>query len=302
MYPAASHVAGRILSSRTEGGYIIATLAGDLDIAAAPMLRDKLLVMLDPAASRLIIDLSATRYADASGLAVLISTGRRARLLGGFLRLAAPSPQVTDVLSITGLSRHLATFPTVHAAINSPPRSQRRHDGGTEVRANIGTPSATQAQPAGSHAGMAWRAADHGELRMAGRRPPPPVRSPAACPGPGPFRHQPRRVDPSGTWHPVRAHPAAPDPLPGGGSHREPPAPPPGPISPACPHLSARRRAGIDHPSRAMPGMRRRTPRRRHVSGPGIHATSHPRPVAQSAAARDQASPAVGPASSAPAP
>ncbi len=167
MYPAASHVAGRILSSRTEGGYIIATLAGDLDIAAAPMLRDKLLVMLDPAASRLIIDLSATRYADASGLAVLISTGRRARLLGGFLRLAAPSPQVTDVLSITGLSRHLATFPTVHAAINSPPRSQRRHDGGTEVRANIGTPSATQAQPAGSHAGMAWRAADHGELRMA---------------------------------------------------------------------------------------------------------------------------------------
>jgi anti-sigma B factor antagonist len=167
MSTAASYVAGRILSSRTERGYIIATLGGDLDIAAAPVLRDELLVMLDPAASRLIIDLSAVRYADASGLAVLIATGRRARLLGGFLRLASPSPQVADVLSITGLNRHLATFPTLHAAINSPRRSQRRQDGETDVRTDIGTRGATQAQPARARAGMTSRAADHGELRMA---------------------------------------------------------------------------------------------------------------------------------------
>ena len=44
-------------------------------------------------------------FSDASGLAVLIGTGRRARRLGGFLRLAAVSPQVDRVLDITGLHR-----------------------------------------------------------------------------------------------------------------------------------------------------------------------------------------------------
>ena len=99
MYPAASGVVGLSLSARTERGYLIAALGGELDIAAAPILREKLLVMLGPAASRLIIDLSAISYADASGLAVLVATGRRARLLGGFLRLASPSLQVAEVLS-----------------------------------------------------------------------------------------------------------------------------------------------------------------------------------------------------------
>jgi anti-anti-sigma factor len=75
-----------------------------------------------PAASHLIIDLSAVEHADASGLAVLVGSRRRARLLGGSLRLAAPSPQVARVLSATGMNRHLDIFPTVRAAITGQPR------------------------------------------------------------------------------------------------------------------------------------------------------------------------------------
>jgi anti-anti-sigma factor len=167
MYPAANGVLGLSLSSRTERGYIIAALGGELDIAAAPMLREKLLVMLGPAARRLIIDLSAISYADASGLAVLVATGRRARLLGGFLRLASPSPAAAEVLSITGLNQHLAIFPTVHAAITGPPRNPSRHDGRADAITGMGTSSATNAKHAHAHAGGAYRAADHGELRMA---------------------------------------------------------------------------------------------------------------------------------------
>ena len=48
-----------------------------------------------------VIDLSKVSHCDASGLAVLIGTGRRARLLGGFLRLAAVSPQVDQGLHRT---------------------------------------------------------------------------------------------------------------------------------------------------------------------------------------------------------
>jgi anti-anti-sigma factor len=96
---------------------VIVVLRGGLDITSAPALREKLLGLLRHGASRLIVDLSAVGYADASGLAVLVGAGRRAGLLGGWLRLASPTPDVARVLSATGLDRHLATFPTVADAI-----------------------------------------------------------------------------------------------------------------------------------------------------------------------------------------
>jgi hypothetical protein len=74
-------------------------------------------------------------YADASGLAVLVGTARRAGLLGGFLRLAAPAHAVTSVLSLTGLGRQLDVFPTVQAAITGPPSSQHRPYSKTDGKA-----------------------------------------------------------------------------------------------------------------------------------------------------------------------
>ena len=121
------------LSTRTEHGHLIATLSGVLDIASAPALRERLLRLLQPAASRLVINLSAVRYADASGLAVLVGTGRRARLHGGSLRLAAPAPAVAKVLRLTGMHRQLDIFPTVQAAMTGPPHGQHRHDSTTRI-------------------------------------------------------------------------------------------------------------------------------------------------------------------------
>jgi anti-sigma B factor antagonist len=117
---AADDASPRLTSRADRGGYVIAALKGELGIASAPALRGQLLSLLR-AASHLIIDLSAVKHADASGLAVLVGSGRRARLLGGSLRLAAPSPQVARVLSATGLNQHLDTFPTVRAAITGQP-------------------------------------------------------------------------------------------------------------------------------------------------------------------------------------
>jgi anti-anti-sigma factor len=113
------------LAAQTAGGITIAELTGELDIASAPALRDQLLSLLRPGSSRLVIDLSRVSFCDASGLAVLVNTARRARLLGGFLRLAAVSPQVGKVLNITGLHQHLASFPTVQAAVTGAQAAER---------------------------------------------------------------------------------------------------------------------------------------------------------------------------------
>ena len=108
------------LSTRTAAGITVAELAGELGIACVPALREQLLGLLSPGSDRLVIDLSKVSSCDARGLAVLVGAGRRARLFGGFLRLAAVSAQVDHVLRMTGLHRHLSVFPTVQAAITSP--------------------------------------------------------------------------------------------------------------------------------------------------------------------------------------
>jgi len=119
-HSAAHEASLRFTSPTDRGGYAIAALSGDLGIASAPALREQLRSLLR-AASQLIIDLSAVEHADASGLAVLVGSGHRARLLGGSLRLAAPSPEVARVLSATGMNQHLDVFPTVRAAITGQP-------------------------------------------------------------------------------------------------------------------------------------------------------------------------------------
>jgi anti-anti-sigma factor len=119
MVPVTSPFPGLTLVSRTVGSFVIAELTGELDIANSPALRDQLLGLLGRSSSRLVLDLSKVTYCDASGLAVLVGTGRRARLLGGSLRLAAISSQVDEVLQTTGLLRSLDVFPTVRAAAAS---------------------------------------------------------------------------------------------------------------------------------------------------------------------------------------
>jgi anti-anti-sigma factor len=107
---------GLEFSARAEDDYVIASISGVLDVACAPVLREQLRGLLSPRASRLIIDLSNVSFCDASGLAVLVGTGRRARLLGGVLRLAAPAPAVASALRSSGLLPQFEVFPTVLAA------------------------------------------------------------------------------------------------------------------------------------------------------------------------------------------
>jgi anti-anti-sigma factor len=109
-----------VVSCRTEPGYLVVALAGSLDSAGAPALREYLLRLVHQCAGRLVLDLSAVRYADVGGLTVVVGTGRRTRLLGGWLRVASPAPVVADVLAATGLDRQLDIYASVEAAVSVP--------------------------------------------------------------------------------------------------------------------------------------------------------------------------------------
>ena len=95
-----------IVKDIPHGGTIV-KLSGELDVASAPDLRERLLIILDRhAPSRFILDLSALSFIDSSGIAVLVNTERRARLLGCTLELAAPQAAVWRVLQVCGLQHH----------------------------------------------------------------------------------------------------------------------------------------------------------------------------------------------------
>jgi anti-anti-sigma factor len=159
-HPVAEDAGPMTLTALTApDGAVIVTLTGDLDIASAPAARERLLSLIRPGACQLVIDMSAVRYADASGLAVLVSTKRRAVLLGGELRLAALRPEVAEVLTVTGLNRHLAAYPTVQAAV-----ADREPGARTALPGTGPAVIAAQAPPAQAQAGPG---ADSGELHLA---------------------------------------------------------------------------------------------------------------------------------------
>jgi anti-anti-sigma factor len=107
------------LSVRRKDGYAIVKISGEIDIARTPVLREQLLGLLRPSASRLVVDLSGVTFCDASGLAVLVGVARRVGLLGGSLRLAAPPPLMSTVLRLTGLDSRFEIFATVPEAIGA---------------------------------------------------------------------------------------------------------------------------------------------------------------------------------------
>jgi anti-anti-sigma factor len=99
----------------------IVQICGELDISTAPDLRERLLAILNRRApSRLVLDLSKLEFMDSSGVAVLVSTERRTRLLGSTVVLVDPQRPVWRVLQVCGLDRYFLLFADVAAAIEGP--------------------------------------------------------------------------------------------------------------------------------------------------------------------------------------
>jgi anti-anti-sigma factor len=112
-------IPGMNVSCRTDRGYFVTSLRGALVAAVAPALREYLLRIVHESVGLLVIDLSAVTRADVNGLTVLVGAGRRASLLGGLLRLAAPAAGVAAALRTTGLDRQLHVYHSVEAAISN---------------------------------------------------------------------------------------------------------------------------------------------------------------------------------------
>jgi anti-sigma B factor antagonist len=79
-------------------------VAGELDLAVAPWLRDQLDALFVGGASSLVIDMTDATFLDSTALGVLVAGLNRCSDRGGQMHLVVTEPQVLRVLRITGLT------------------------------------------------------------------------------------------------------------------------------------------------------------------------------------------------------
>jgi anti-anti-sigma factor len=102
---------------RDEAGYSVVAPRGRLYFDTVDPLRDALLVLGARERPRVVLDLSGVPICDSSGLNLMAQTHRLAARRGGWLRLVAIQWGVRRVLEATNLTRMLAIYDTVEAAV-----------------------------------------------------------------------------------------------------------------------------------------------------------------------------------------
>lgn len=97
-------------------GVVVVRCAGRLNMVAAPGLKACLDLTLEGGGRNVVLDLEGVPFIDSSGLGVLIGGLKKARQVGGDLRIVAVSEQVSTVLGLTNLDRVLRPYDSVEAA------------------------------------------------------------------------------------------------------------------------------------------------------------------------------------------
>ncbi len=98
-----------VLGSRSENGWAVLEVQGEVDLYTSPQLRDAILRLTEEGENRIVVDLNNVSFMDSSGLGVLVAGLKRARERGGELALVFGEGSVQKVLGITGLDK---VFPT----------------------------------------------------------------------------------------------------------------------------------------------------------------------------------------------
>jgi anti-sigma B factor antagonist len=82
-------------------------------------LKEQMLQLFDEGKCNLIIDLSAVRFVDSSGLGALVSGFKNASAREGSLKLCCLQPQVRSMFELTRLHRVFEIFTSVEEALES---------------------------------------------------------------------------------------------------------------------------------------------------------------------------------------
>jgi anti-sigma B factor antagonist len=90
-----------------KGTHVVAA-GGELDMGAAPAIRDTIERLLEEQVRVLVVDLSEATFIDSTTIGVLMGAKRRLRAAGGSLQIVCTEPNLLRIFEIVGLSQQLS--------------------------------------------------------------------------------------------------------------------------------------------------------------------------------------------------
>lgn len=106
-----SPVAGAAALSVVVSGSVdhaVLHVAGELDLATAPQLRDAVAAVVDQGVTAVVVDLARLAFVDSSGVAALAAAVRQLGERGGRLSVRSVPPRAARVFAVTGLDAMVA--------------------------------------------------------------------------------------------------------------------------------------------------------------------------------------------------
>lgn len=100
-------------------GVAVVSASGEIDVATAPPLRDRLQALTTSGKSTVVVDLLGVTFLDSTALGVLVGALKRCREAGGDLPLVIEEPRILKVFEITGLTGVFPIFESVRDAVGS---------------------------------------------------------------------------------------------------------------------------------------------------------------------------------------
>ena len=124
------------------GGVPVVAAPEEIDITNAEALRSALLTAAADGPGTLVVDMTATRFCDSSGLHTLIAAHKRAGAEGREVLLVIPDTAVLRVFALTAMDRVIPNFTTLAEALAQtaacPNGHSRQRDDGDAARAARG--------------------------------------------------------------------------------------------------------------------------------------------------------------------
>jgi anti-sigma B factor antagonist len=99
-------------------GLAVVTPPAEIDLANAGQLREAL-ELAGPEDTTIVVDMTANRFCDSSGISVLVRAHKRARAGGGEIRLVTGGATLHRVFKVTGLDRVFLIFDSLAEAITA---------------------------------------------------------------------------------------------------------------------------------------------------------------------------------------
>lgn len=106
------------LDTTEQGEWTVLRVSGEIDVATAPKLREKIISLVGEGCLSIVVDLAAVDFLDSTGLGVLVGALKRVREHDGELRIACDEPRIVKVFEITGLTDVFGLHGTVDDAVS----------------------------------------------------------------------------------------------------------------------------------------------------------------------------------------